>query len=292
MKRKGIILAGGNGTRLHPSTLAISKQILPVYDKPMIYYPLSTLMLSDIQDILIITTPHDLATFQKLLGDGSQWGLNFSYKIQPHPNGLAEAFILAKDFLKGASCALILGDNIFYGAQFYQLISDVNKKAENDATIFAYRVNDPRQYGVVEFDENYVAISLEEKPSNPKSKYAIPGLYFYGNDVVDMVSDQQPSERGELEITDLNMKYLLQNRLNVRVIGRGHAWFDAGTHKSLLQASNFIAAIEDHQGLKLACPEEIAYRKKWINHNDFDQLINRMGGSLYRDYLADLREII
>ena len=212
MKRKGIILAGGNGTRLHPSTLAISKQILPVYDKPMIYYPLSTLMLSDIQDILIITTPHDLATFQKLLGDGSQWGLNFSYKIQPHPNGLAEAFILAKDFLKGASCALILGDNIFYGAQFYQLISDVNKKAENDATIFAYRVNDPRQYGVVEFDENYVAISLEEKPSNPKSKYAIPGLYFYGNDVVDMVSDQQPSERGELEITDLNMKYLLQNQ--------------------------------------------------------------------------------
>ena len=289
-KRKGIILAGGSGTRLHPATLAISKQILPVYDKPMIYYPLSTLMLAGIQDILIISTPYDLPLFEKLFGDGSKWGLNITYQIQLHPNGLAEAFILAKDFLDGAPCALILGDNIFYGSQFFQVVHDANAKTSEDATIFAYRVSDPRRFGVVEFDENFVALSLEEKPKNPKSKYAIPGLYFYGADVVEMVKGQKPSARGELEITDLNMKYLSEGRLNVQVIGRGHAWFDAGTHESLLQAGNFIAAIEEQQGLKLACPEEIAYRKGWIDDTQFDEVVEKMGKSVYRDYLVDLRE--
>jgi len=290
-KRKGIILAGGSGSRLHPATLAVSKQLLPVYDKPMIYYPLSTLMLTGIRDILIISTPHDLPLFEKLLGDGSQWGLNLSYAQQAEPNGLAEAFLIGKDFLDGSAVTLILGDNIFYGSQFFKILAETMKKDNNDATIFAYRVKDPRRFGVVEFDENYKAISLEEKPKNPKSKYAIPGLYFYGSDVVDMVKDQKPSDRGELEITDLNSRYLDQGRLNVQVIGRGHAWFDAGTHESLLKASSFVSAVEDQQGLKLACPEEIAFRNKWISMNDFNSIIESMGESGYRDYLLDLKEL-
>lgn len=289
-KRKGIILAGGTGTRLHPATLAMSKQMIPVYDKPMIYYPLSTLMLTGICEILIISTPHDLPIYQKLLGDGSKWGLEISYAKQEHPNGLAEAFLIGAEFLDGAPVTLILGDNIFYGSQFYRILSDASQKDSNEATIFAYRVQDPRRFGVVEFDNNFKALSLEEKPENPKSKYAIPGLYFYGPDVVDMVKDQKPSSRGELEITDLNMKYLDEGRLNVQVIGRGHAWFDAGTHSSLLKASNFVAAVEDQQGLKLACPEEIAYRKGWITDAQFDGITQTMGKSVYRDYLLSLRE--
>jgi glucose-1-phosphate thymidylyltransferase len=290
MKRKGIILAGGSGTRLHPATIAISKQILPVYDKPMIYYPLSTLMLADIQEILIISTPHDLPLYQKLLGDGPQWGLSLTYAEQPHPNGLAEAFLIGADFLDGHPVCLILGDNIFYGGSFYRVLHGASEKEISDATIFAYRVQDPRRFGVVEFDENYKALSLEEKPENPKSKFAIPGLYFYGADVVDMVKGQKPSARGELEITDLNNKYLEQGRLNVQLIGRGHAWFDAGTHKSLLKASSFVSAVEDQQGLKLACPEEIAYRQKWISELDFKTLAENMGKSGYQDYLLGLLE--
>ncbi len=290
MKRKGIILAGGTGTRLHPATLAVSKQLIPVYDKPMIYYPLSTLMLAGIKDILIISTPHDLPLFEKLLCDGSQWGINLSYVEQAEPNGLAEAFILGADFLDGHPAALVLGDNIFYGSNFYRVLHQASNQDDQDAIIFAYRVQDPRRFGVVEFDTNSRAISLEEKPEKPKSKYAIPGLYFYGADVVDMVKGQKPSKRGELEITDLNMRYLNEGRLNVQVIGRGHAWFDTGTHESLLKASSFVAAVEDQQGLKLACPEEIAYRQGWISMSDFDTIISSMGKSSYRDYLISLKE--
>jgi len=289
--RKGIILAGGSGSRLHPATFAISKQLLPVFDKPMIYYPLSTLMLAGISEILIITTPYDCPMFEKLLGDGAQWGLNISYATQAEPNGLAEAFLIGKDFIDGHPSTLILGDNIFYGGDFFRVLNNADTKDSQDATIFAYRVQDPRRFGVVEFDKDYKAVSLEEKPENPKSKFAIPGLYYYGPDVVDMVKDQKPSRRGELEITDLNNRYLSENRLNVQVIGRGHAWFDAGTHSSLLKSSNFVAAVEEQQGLKLACPEEIAYRKGWINDVEFDNIIHTMGKSLYRDYLVELQEI-
>lgn len=287
--RKGIILAGGAGTRLHPATLAISKQLLPVYDKPMIYYPLSTLMLAGIREILIISTPHDLPLYKKLFGDGSKWGLSLSYEEQAQPNGLAEAFVIGKDFLNGAPVALILGDNIFYGANFYRVLSDASDKEQEDATIFAYRVQDPRRFGVVEFDRDYKAVSLEEKPEEPKSNYAIPGLYFYGGDVVDMVEGQIPSSRGELEITDLNNKYLSEGRLNVQIIGRGHAWFDTGTHESLLKASSFVSAVEDQQGLKLACPEEIAVRMNWISIEQYDQLVHNMGASSYAEYLQELK---
>lgn len=288
--RKGIILAGGTGSRLHPATIAVSKQILPVFDKPMIYYPLSTLMLAGIREILIISTPHDLPLFKKLLGNGEKWGLSLSYAQQPEPKGLAEAFIIGKDFIDNSPVTLILGDNIFYGGNFFRILNDTNIKKSDDATIFAYRVQDPSRFGVVEFDKDLKALSLEEKPKNPKSKYAIPGLYYYGSDVVDMAKDLKPSGRGELEITDLNNRYLSEGRLNVRVIGRGHAWFDAGTHQSLLKASNFVAAVEEQQGLKLSCPEEIAFRNGWINESQFESIINVMGKSLYRDYLVELLE--
>lgn len=287
MKRKGILLAGGSGTRLHPATLAISKQLLPVYDKPMIYYPLASLMLAGIRDIMIISTPHDLPLYEKLFGSGKQWGLQFSYKVQPKPNGIAEAFLIAEEFLAGDPCTLILGDNIFYGSHFYETLQNIDP---NQATIFAYRVKDPRRYGVVEFSSDMRVIGLEEKPAHPKSKYAVPGLYYYDGNVVDMVRKQKPSARGELEITDLNAMYLEYKRLNLRIIGRGSAWFDAGTHHSLLEASNFIASVEEQQGMKLACPEEIAVRKRWINIEEYSGLINGMGASIYRDYLSELLE--
>lgn len=286
--RKGIMLAGGSGTRLHPATLAVSKQLLPVYDKPMIYYPLSTLMLAGIREVMIISTPHDIDLYKKLFGNGEKWGMSLSYKVQPEPNGIAEAFLLAEDFIAGDPCALILGDNIFYGSYFHQVLQGLE---DDDATIFAYRVSDPRRFGVVEFDEEFKALSLEEKPDNPKSKYAIPGLYFYDGGVVDMVRNQKPSPRGELEITDLNAKYLEQGRLNVRVIGRGSAWFDAGTHKSLLEAGNFVAAVEEQQGMKLACPEEIAYRSGWITKEKFTTLAEEMGASVYQAYMHELLEV-
>lgn len=290
MTKKGIILAGGTGTRLHPATLAISKQLLPVFDKPMVYYPLSTLMLADIRDILLISTPQDLPLFERLLGDGRQWGLNLSYKEQPKPEGIAQAFILGETFIGNSSSALVLGDNIFYGSYFHQLLQKVSKSDGDEATIFAYRVSDPRRFGVVEFDKNFKAISLEEKPDNPKSKYAIPGLYFYDKGVVDMVKNLKPSPRGELEITDLNRKYLEAGKLNVEVIGRGHAWFDTGTHESLLKAGAFVSAVEEQQGLKIACPEEIAVRQKWISEAEFGKLAETMGKSSYRDYLLSLIE--
>lgn len=288
--RKGIILAGGTGTRLHPATLSVSKQLLPVYDKPMIYYPLSTLMLTGLRDILIISTPHDLPLFEKLLGDGSQWGLNLAYMEQQKPNGIAEAFLLAEDWLDGSPPALILGDNIFYGSYLQKTWMEASLKHDNEATIFAYRVQDPRRFGVVEFDKYYKAVSLEEKPDNPLSKYAIPGFYFYDRSVCDRTRELKPSARGELEITDLNRLYLEDHRLNVQIIGRGSAWFDAGTHKSLLDAGNFVAAVEEQQGMKLACPEEIAYRQGWIDDAQYDTLISFMGKSVYRDYLLELKE--
>ncbi len=287
---KGIILAGGSGTRLHPATLAISKQILPVYDKPMIYYPLSTLMLAGIREILIISTPYDLPLFERLLGDGSQWGLSLTYKEQPSPDGIAQAFLLGEEFLDGASPALILGDNIFYGSFFYQKLKTLNENSSKDAHIFAYRVKDPQRFGVVEFDEHYKVVSLEEKPAQPKSHYAIPGLYFYDASVVERAKSLKPSARGELEITDLNRIYLEEGALSVEVLGRGHAWFDTGTHDALLKASSFVAAVEEQQGLKIACPEEIAFRQGWIGREDFKALTARLGKSTYRDYLTDLLE--
>lgn len=287
---KGIILAGGSGTRLHPATLAISKQILPVYDKPMIYYPLSTLMLAGIREILVISTPYDLPLFERLLGDGSQWGLSITYKEQPSPDGIAQAFLLGEEFLDGASPALILGDNIFYGSYFYQKLKTLNQSSSKDAHIFAYRVKDPQRFGVVEFDNQFKVISLEEKPAQPKSHYAIPGLYFYDASVVERAKSLKPSARGELEITDLNRIYLEEGALSVEVLGRGHAWFDTGTHDALLKASSFVAAVEEQQGLKIACPEEIAFRQGWIGREDFKALTARLGKSTYRDYLTDLLE--
>jgi len=283
-KRKGIILAGGSGTRLYPMTQSISKQLLPVYDKPMIYYPLSTLMLAGIQDILIISTPDDTPRFESLLGNGSQWGLNISYKVQPSPDGLAQAFILGDTFIGNDLSALVLGDNIFYGHDFIELLGNAMKRYEG-ATVFAYRVRDPERYGVAEFDKSNKVLSLEEKPKNPKSNYAVTGLYFYDNDVVAMAKSLKPSARGELEITDLNRLYLEKQKLNVEIMGRGYAWLDTGTHDSLLEASQFIATLENRQGLKVSCPEEISYRRGWINATQLEKLAAPLSKNGYGQYL-------
>lgn len=287
MNRKGIILAGGSGTRLYPNTHFISKQLLPVFDKPMIYYPISTLMLATIRDILIISTPRDLPMFQALLGDGSNWGVNFSYAVQEKPGGIAEAFIVGKEFIANDPSTLILGDNIFYGHNLNELLIDASSQ-ENGATIFAYHVRDPERYGIVEFDEGMNVLSLAEKPQMPKSNYAVTGIYFYDHNVTRFVEDLSPSSRGELEITDLNMMYLKQNKLSVKVMGRGYAWLDTGTHESLLEASQYIATIEHRQGLKVACPEEIAWRNGWIASDQLITIARQYKNSTYYQYLMDL----
>lgn len=285
--KKGIILAGGSGTRLYPITKAVSKQLTAVYDKPMIYYPLTTLMLAGIRDILVITTPHEQAGFIQLLGDGSQWGITISYVVQPSPDGLAQAFLLGEAFIAGGSCALVLGDNIFYGYGFSQKLQAAAAK-ETGATVFSYWVKDPERYGVVEFDGSGRAVSLEEKPKSPKSHYAVTGLYFYDEQVVDFAKSLTPSARGELEITDLNRLYLQQEQLRVETLGRGYAWLDTGTHDSLLQASNYIATIQERQGLMVACPEEIAYRMGYISKDDLIRLGDIMKKNGYGEYLLKL----
>ncbi len=287
MNRKGIILAGGSGTRLHPATLAISKQLLPVYDKPMVYYPLSTLMLAGMREVLVISTPQDTPRFQALLGDGSRWGMQLSYCVQPSPDGLAQAFILGKDFVGGGPSALVLGDNIFYGHDFAGLLATANTRSRG-ATVFAYHVQDPERYGVVEFDARRKALSIEEKPKAPKSNYAVTGLYFYDEQVCDIASSIKPSARGELEITTVNATYLQQEQLAVEIMGRGYAWLDTGTHDSLMEAGQFIATLEKRQGLKVACPEEIAFRSGWIDAAQLEALAAPMIKNSYGQYLMSL----